>query len=509
MNSTKNFNSDLIGLKSETKDKIDRTIKEYNMLMPGDTIVVGVSGGSDSICLLDYLLKIKDEKNLKIIVAHINHMLRGEESERDENFVRNFCKGKNLPIKVLKIDIEHESKNLGLGIEETGRKIRYDFFKKLVLEEANCAKMQNQDVRFKIATAHTLSDSVETLILNLSKGTSIDGLCGIPAVRDEVLNKAEDKKEGKLIKIKIIRPLINLQKSEILDYCKENNLEFVEDSSNFEDKYTRNKIRLKVLPILKNLNENLESSMARSMELFKNDSNYLKKLASRELENLKIEENQYSLSELKKLDFAIKSRCVKKIVENFKKGVRIDFKHLNLILNMIDKENGAVMLPGKVYLKASDDILEILEYQEKPEKETLNFSYLLKKSDIEKKYTLTESKLKFIIKVVTKEEYDNLLKGSNFKFKNAIDFDKIPDNKEIYLRNRREHDKFSPINRRITKSLKKFLNEEKVPLKKRNNLVLLSLENIVIWLENFGVSEKFKVNENTKRVMILKLEKLN
>ena len=119
---------------------------------------------------------------------------------------------------------------------------------------------------------------------------------------------------------------------------------------------------------------------------------------------------------------------------------------------------------------------------------------------------MTEKELKIIIKVVAKNEYDDLLKENKVKFKNAIDFDKIPNDKEIYFRNRREHDKFSPVNRNVTKSLKKFLNEEKVPLENRAKLAILAFENDVMWLENFGVSEKFKVNENTKRVMILKLE---
>jgi len=508
MNSTKNLICKKGLLKNEIKNKIEKAIKDFDMLMPEDTIIVGVSGGSDSICLLDYLLKIKDEKNLKIIVAHVNHMLRGEESERDEKFVKDFCKEKKLPIKVLKINVDQESKNLSLGIEETGRKIRYDFFKELALKEIKIRKEQNANFEVKIATAHTLSDSIETLVLNLSKGTSIDGLCGIPAVRDDILFRAEDLVDEKPIKIKIIRPLINLQKSEILKYCKENDLEFVEDSSNFEDKYTRNKIRLKVLPILKNLNENLELSIARSMELFRKDSNYLNKLASKELENLKIngKENQYSLLELKKLDFAIRSRCVKKIVENFKKNIRLDFKHLNLILNMIDKETGAIMLPSKVYLKVSNNFLEILEFKEKND-EKINFSYSLKKNKIAGSFELTERKLRVIIRMVTKEEYEALLKDNKIKFKNAIDFDKIPD-EEIYLRNRKEHDKFSPVNRKITKSLKKFLNEEKVLLNERNRLAILSFRDNVMWLENFGVSEKFKVNENTKRVLLLKLENM-
>ena len=263
-----------------------------------------------------------------------------------------------------------------------------------------------------------------------------------------------------------------------------------------------------MLPILKKLNENLESSMARSMELFRKDSDYLKKLASEKLENLKIkgEKNQYSLSELKNLDFAIKSRCVKKIVENFKKNVRLDFKHLNLILSMIDNENGAVMLPKNVYLRVDKNILEISKFEEETQK--IEFSYLLEKNKVNRSYILTERQLNVIIEVVAKKEYDALLRDNKVEFKNAIDFDKIPDDKEIYFRNRREHDNFSPVNRKVKKSLKKFLNEEKVPLEERNNLVLLSFENVVVWLENFGVSEKFKVNENTKKVMILRFENL-
>ncbi|MBR1778979.1 MAG: tRNA lysidine(34) synthetase TilS [Clostridia bacterium] len=491
--------------------KIDDTVQRFNMLPNGSTVVVGVSGGADSICLLDYIFKAKIKKNLKILVSHVNHLLRGEEATRDENFVKLFCQKRNIPIKILKLDVALAAKEKAIGVEECGRNIRYDFFCKLALEERKNNEDKGNVPKVQIATAHTLSDSLETAILNLTKGTSIEGMCGIPAVRE---CRLKAKKVGVLGNNKeyaafdVIRPLIYLSKNEVLDYCKRNGLEFIEDSSNFDTKYTRNKIRLNVVPVLRSINENLEASFLRSLELFNQDSAYLDDVADEKFKELEIKNHHYNLPKLKSLDKAIRSRCIKKIISSFDKNIRIDFKHISLIFNIIENGTGAVELPGKICVKVIGDTLSVSDL-----KEGLlpydYFSYLFEKKGCDRIYILTEKKVKIIINVVPRKEYDNMRKNGTIEPQNAIDYDNIPDDAEILIRNRKEHDEFSPVNRKCTKLLKKFLNEEKVPIKKRGTLALLACGSTVIWLEGFGVSEKFKVGENTNTVLIIQLENLD
>ena len=193
-------------------DKIKETITRYNMLQENDVVAVAVSGGADSIALLHTLHSLKHELGITVVACHVNHNLRGEESIRDAQFVEDFCSINKIPVTFYSIEVKvdkHES------VEERARKMRYECFDKLCNE-----------LNAKLATAHTASDNAETVFLNILRGTGTKGLCGIPPVRDN-----------------IIRPLLRCTREEIENYCKENSLSFVTDSSNLSDDYTRNKIK--------------------------------------------------------------------------------------------------------------------------------------------------------------------------------------------------------------------------------------------------------------------------
>ena len=203
-------------------DKVLATIKKYNMIEKGDKIVIGVSGGADSVCLTDILNKVKKEIEIEIILVHINHNIRGEEAKRDENFVIELGKKYNNLVRVFSYDVEKLAKERSLTVEEMGRKLRYEAFNSVALEKG------------KIAVAHNLNDNCETMIMRFFRGTGIKGLGGISAKREN-----------------IIRPLIELSREEIERYCLENNLDYCEDSTNSVEKYTRNKIRLNLIPMIK------------------------------------------------------------------------------------------------------------------------------------------------------------------------------------------------------------------------------------------------------------------
>lgn len=258
------------------EEKFLNTVKENNLIESGDVIVVGVSGGPDSITLLTCLNKYKEKFNYKIIVAHINHLIRKDSTE-DEQFVENYCKKNNIPVFIKRAKVEEIAKKQKRGTEETGRKIRYDFFNE-VLEKNNANK---------IAIAHNMNDNAETMILNLIRGTGLQGLEGIKP------------RNGN-----IIRPLINCKREEIENYCEKNKLNPRIDSTNSENIYRRNIIRNKILPSLKEINPNIVETLSRTTKIIRENNTYIKESSQEIFNKIAIvgnEEKNENLNDIKKV----------------------------------------------------------------------------------------------------------------------------------------------------------------------------------------------------------------
>ena len=217
-----------------------RTLCEKCGVNAGDRIIVALSGGADSVSLLHVLLSLKESGfDLELSAAHINHNLRGEESQRDEDFVRSLCEKLSVKLFVHSEDVYARAKETGKSIELAAREVRYEFFEKL-----------SKELGAKVATAHTLSDSQETMLYNITRGTTLHGLCSIPYKRDY-----------------IVRPLLDVTRNQVEIYCKEQSLDFVQDSTNFcEEMCSRNKLRLAVIPHLKGINEGFDNNFLRLRE---------------------------------------------------------------------------------------------------------------------------------------------------------------------------------------------------------------------------------------------------
>ena len=230
------------------EEKVRKTIREFNLIEKNDSIVVGVSGGPDSMTLLSILLKLKAEFHLKIYVAHVNHMLR-ENAIKDEEYVKEFCKKNNIEIFIKKANISEIAQKEKIGLEEAGRNIRYNFFEEVLKNTKSN----------KIAIAHNLNDKAETIIMNTLRGSGVSGLKGIEAKRK-----------------KYIRPLIEIERYEIEKYCIENKINPRHDESNDDNTYTRNKIRNIVIPYIKNeFNPNIIKTLNRLSEIIKEEDEYV------------------------------------------------------------------------------------------------------------------------------------------------------------------------------------------------------------------------------------------
>lgn len=274
------------------KQKVLETIKKYNLIQNGDKIVLGVSGGPDSIAMLDILNEIRIDKtnnlDFNIVVAHVNHMIR-EEAEEDLEFVKNFCNKIGVEFYSKSIDIQKIANNNKIGTEEAGRNARYEFFDE-ILEKTNSNK---------IAIAHNKNDKVETIIMNMLRGSGIAGLKGIEPIKNN----------------KYIRPLIECERYEIENYCKEKNIEARIDRTNFENIYTRNKIRNIIIPyIKKEFNPNIIQTMDRLSELVKEEDEYLEKLVEQKYQEMLLEEKTkeivIDLKKFNKEEKVIKSRIL-------------------------------------------------------------------------------------------------------------------------------------------------------------------------------------------------------
>ena len=271
------------------KEKVIDTIKKYKLIEKGDKIVLGVSGGPDSIAMLDILKDLRNKFEFEIYVCHLNHMIRGQEAINDQKYVEQYCNKNQIEFFTKNVNIIEISNNQKIGTEECGRNARYNFFEE-ILEKTKSNK---------IATAHNKNDNAETVLMHLLRGSGISGLKGIKPIRNN----------------KFIKPLIECDRKEIEEYCKQKNLNPCIDKTNFENTYTRNKIRNIVIPyIKKEFNPNIIETLSRLSEVVSSEDEFLDRITQKEFENIVLLENEHQidlkLKEFNLLDNVIKNRLI-------------------------------------------------------------------------------------------------------------------------------------------------------------------------------------------------------
>lgn len=310
------------------EEKILEIIKRCNLIENGDKIVVGVSGGPDSITLLNVLKNIKEKEIIKfnLVVCHINHMIR-EEAASDEKYVEEYCKKNNIEFFAKRIKVEEMAEKEKIGTEEAGRKARYEFFNEIL----------NKTNANKIATAHTANDNAETVLMNIIRGSGTLGLKGIEAKNE-----------------KLIRPLIECKRSEIEKYCKDENLNPRIDKTNFENIYTRNKVRNMLIPYIENnFNPNIIEAINRLSDLSKQENDFLEKLTKEAYKKILVEQKKneiiLDLNSFNSQEIVIKNRLVLYTI-NILFGTRsgIEKKHIEDIIKLCSNNIGnKFLIPNK------------------------------------------------------------------------------------------------------------------------------------------------------------------
>lgn len=432
-----------------------KAVDTYCLFEYNDKIAVALSGGADSVSLLHMLCSVKEKYNLTLFAIHINHMIRGAEAERDESFCREFCKRLGIELFVKRIDVPALAKNEKISTELCGRNVRYSAFEEI-----------SKKLCCKIATAHTLSDNAETLMINLARGTSLNGICAIPARRGN-----------------IIRPLILCDRAYIENYCRENSLNFVTDSTNLTDDYTRNKIRHNVITELKSINPSFETSVKRLCDDARLVVEYLDKQTKLALSACKLEYG-YSTDKLVSFDKIIRQNAIKRICLD--SGAEIpEHIHIELIDDIL-KNGGSVDLYGNFRAIAKQGILRVEQIKfDNNTTDEISFSNV-----IDKQFTLAGQK--YFVKEVTNSDCqaDNYISLSENEISKAV------------IRTRRQGDKFFFEKRKLLKSLRKAMNEFKIPSEQRDLIPLVALDDKILWCKGINTTQTSYSAEKRKFIIM-------
>lgn len=461
--------------------RFEKNLIGNKLINKGEKILLGVSGGPDSLTMLDLFDKVKSEYNLKLYVFHLDHCFRTE-AKKEALTVKKISEKRNITSFIKEFDVPKYARDQKLSPEEAARKIRFNFLSEIV---------QKYEID-KVGLAHNKDDHIETILLNIFRGTGLKGLRGIA---DAV----------KIKKMQIIHPLLIFYRSEILDYLNYNELSFVQDPSNKSNLYTRNRIRNKIIPIIeKQVNPRVKQSLDRLSKTVSEDFEFLKEYSEEKFQELIIDRSDcrivLDLDGLKLFDKVIIKRVIDIGVRKLKSNIEnFYYKNYQDIFNFVrNAESGKILdLPGEIKLKVSykkliikkGDFKEVEDYFVKINKEG--------------KYELP-FKQSLDIKVV-----DHKLDWRKYKDdKNTvlIDYKKIK--YPLYLRNRNEGDQFIPLGMKGHKKIKDFFIDQKVPDYQRDKVpILFNNDDQIIWICGFRMDERFKVDKSTQRILFIKYDK--
>ena len=452
--------------------KVRGTVERYRMIREGDTVIVGVSGGIDSVVLLHVLKALRDEYDLSLVVAHLDHGVRGQESRRDAEFVRNLAQGLGLPLETAVADVPALAKRKRISIQEAARKARYDFYE----------KVRKKHKGHKVATGQTADDQAETILMRVIRGAGLRGLKGIPPIRGGVY----------------IRPLIETSRGDVERFAREKGLSYVSDSSNIKDIYLRNRVRHDLIPHLeREYNPNIRMGLTRMASILSREDDFVDREAEVAVAGLMDgdgEEISLDIPGLKAYHEAIWFRVLQKALAAVLGGDlrRIKTAHLDGIYGLLTRcaPNKLLCLPEGIY--AEKHYTKLFIRRGKPPA-VFPFEYIADVPGV----TILEGLGK---KLVTRIE----------EAKRGIPVNADPnvahldDDRLVYpltLRSYGEGDRFIPLGMKHSKKLKDFFIDSKVPRALRRRTPLLVSGGTIAWVVGYRPSECFKLTEASKRML--------
>jgi len=444
------------------------------MISSGDTVVVAVSGGPDSVCLLKILFQLQRWLNISLIVAHLDHGLRPQEDEKETEFVANLAKRLNLTLAYDKAN--NVTKAHGISIEEKAREIRYQFLEK-VLDEHHAQK---------VALGHNMNDQAETVLMHLLRGAGPTGLSGIPPIR-----------EGRFI-----RPLINVTRDEIHTYLKQKGIPFMMDSSNLEKRYLRNKIRLELIPLLLNYQPRLIEHLGELAFLCRQEDQFIEEEANKGLQMVTLDSSDHSLdlslTTFKNLPTPLQYRTIRQAIKRVKGNLRrIDIGHIKAIIDLANNMRPQIKmnLPENLIVKK---IYGTLRFSLGTETETGDFSHYIKNTG---RFKIHEINQTILLEEISKKDF----LGSSPSLREAfLDLDRLQ--WPLRVRNFRAGDKLIPLGLNSFKKVKDIFIDNKIPSEERKKIAILENCNDIVWLCGIRIDNRYRIKEKTKRILRCKIE---
>lgn len=432
--------------------------RKNKLIEENDKIVVGFSGGPDSVFLVEMLVKLRENINFDMVLVHINHLLRGENSDGDEIFSLDYGKKKGLQVFSRKINITELGKDMGLTLEEAGRKARYDLFKE-IFEKTGANK---------IALAHNKDDQLETFMFRLIRGAGLEGLEGIVAKRDTY-----------------IRPISEIYKKDIVEYLNENNISYRIDETNLENEFTRNSIRLDLIPFIeKRYNPKFKDKLYFLIEEIREANRVLEMKFEQYMVN-----NKLSIKKLKQLDKYLLSKVLIQYLYSY--GIEVSRKKIQLIEDILYKGGSKdISLNREFILKKDYDFLGI-------EKNTKKEDNCIKEVELEVPGQITFGD--YIIEAVLSNEI--LYDKQNF-------YTSLKKGDKLKIRSRNDGDRMIPIGMISEKKVKDILINEKVPKEKRDTIPLVLHNEEIVWIAGIKGNEKYK-NSDYKSCVKLNIRRIS
>lgn len=462
--------------------KVEAYIKQYHMIEEGDRIVLGVSGGADSISLFFVMLELCKKYNIEMVVVHVNHGIRGEEAAADERYVISLCEQHGILFECIHADVRGLAKSERMSEEEAGRNVRYEAFKN-VAERYACNK---------IAVAHNLNDVSETVLLNLFRGTGMKGLAGIEPVRGN-----------------LIRPLLSVRRSEIEDYLKKRGIPYQQDATNFEEDYTRNKIRLNIIPYAeKEINERASEHIANSAGILSEAGAFIDSEAEKLYKRTVSDSEggcEIDITPFEQAPAILKKEVIRKVLFRVAgKQKDIEMTHVEMVQELFVRGAGkkadlpygmeAVNQYQKVVVKKKEEMRDeaIREMQVAIPGVTI----------------IPESGMRITCELINMDEnnraeLEKLILNKKNNYTKWFDYDKIKN--AVLARYRKTGDYFEYNDKSNRKKLKDYFIDQKVPAQERDRILLLADGNHIMWIIGFRISEHYKINSRTKRILKVKV----
>ncbi len=453
-------------------------IKENHMIETNDLVVLGLSGGPDSICLFHMLLNIQQKIPFRMGVVHVNHMLR-KEAKEEADFVEKLCKQHHITCRIVTVDVKKLAKEKKISIEEAGRMARYEAFHTMA---EDMQRMDTEKRKIKIAIAHNKNDCAETVLFHLFRGTGMQGLAGILPVNEE-----------------IIRPLLCFERSEIEQYLDKHKHAFCCDASNEEDEYTRNRIRHHVLPFAEeNVCENVVSHISETAEMMKDAQDFILQTVRESLKEVTINTqnntNEINKKKFKSLHIAVQTELLREVLFSVTgKKKDITKAHIFDLQKLFDKQVGKyLMLPYQVQAMRSYDGIII---EKKKEKEDFFSPIELKEGEVEIP-NLGKMKIEIF-------KMDKLIQVPEKKYTKWFDYDKII--KCFMLRTRMQDDFLTINTSESKKTLKEYMVNEKIPRNERDKKLVVADGNHIAWVIGYRISQTYKVTAETKKIIKIEI----